>query len=61
MATPPAVVVKVQSAGDGAFDFVVGGVANEGVASADIEINVRQRFNAEIIADSVWLDLRREL
>jgi hypothetical protein len=46
-------VVEVQRAGDGVFDFVVGGVADERVAGADIEINVRQRLDAEVVASGV--------
>ena len=54
-------VVEIQCAGNGAFYFVVGGVADQRVAGANVEIDVGQRFDAEVVFRVVGLDLGGEL
>ena len=40
-----------------AADFIGGGIANEGVAGADVEVNIGERLDAKVLVGSVRFDL----
>src|SRR5947207_1026701 len=51
-------VVEVQLAGDSCLHFVIGRVSDKRVARADVEVDVGERFDAQVGLGSIWLHLR---